>query len=328
MRGLNMKIEFDEKTHTYFVDGEIATISVTELLHKHGLSPDYKDVREEVLTARAEEGKRVHKDLEKILMDKDHIPETTQGINFRSWAKDNLSGGVAEQMIAYKYDGLIIAGTADVIGIDKDNKFIIGDHKNTSKFNREYVSWQVSLLDYMARRLNKEPINGISLNWEGAKTFYCFHYNPKTGVMKVYELDKVPDEEITKLIECEYNNEIYKRPVLVVDRDLQVAFEKAEEYLVTMEERYKEAKNNAEYFRDQMRELFEKQGIISWESPNGLMKVVYRHPYDRLSIDATKLKRNYPKAFSECQKLSKVKATVSVHLAKIEDEEGGTEWLD
>ena len=39
-----MKIELEEKNHTYFVDGEIASISITELLRKHGLAPDYGSV--------------------------------------------------------------------------------------------------------------------------------------------------------------------------------------------------------------------------------------------------------------------------------------------
>lgn len=33
--------------------------------------------------------------------------------------------------------------------------------------------------------------------------------------------NKVPDEEIEKLLDCEINGEIYQRPVLVVDRELQ-----------------------------------------------------------------------------------------------------------
>ena len=41
-----------------------------------------------------------------------------------------------------------------------------------------------------------KKINGKVLKWKGASEFYCFHYDPKTGEMKVYELEKVPDEEI------------------------------------------------------------------------------------------------------------------------------------
>ena len=43
-----MRIDFDEKNHIYRVDGDIASISVTELLHKHGLAPDYSGVSKTV----------------------------------------------------------------------------------------------------------------------------------------------------------------------------------------------------------------------------------------------------------------------------------------
>ena len=129
-----MLIEFDEKDHVYSVDGEIASISVTELLAKHGLSPDYSGVKGAVLRAKADEGKRIHKDLENVLNKAKYEPKTAQGKAFKNWVKENLDCAVGEQMLAYEYKGMYIAGTADVIGFTKGGFGIIGDHKNTSKF--------------------------------------------------------------------------------------------------------------------------------------------------------------------------------------------------
>lgn len=315
-----MQVSFEEKGHIYSVNGEIASISVTELLTKHKLSP-YSGVNNARMKDSADVGKAIHKDLEDILNVASYEPKTEQGKQFAEWVKENLDCGVGEQMLGYESNGLVIAGTADVMAIAKDKTLIIADHKNTSQFHREYVSWQVSLLDYFARKLGKEKVNGKILNWKGAKRFICFHYDPKTGKMTTYELDKVSDEEIERLLDCELHDEIYQRPMLVIDPELQVQFLRAEEYLAQVELTYKLAEENAKTIREQMLNLFEKQGIKSWESPTGKVKVTYVEPSERLSVDSAKLKKDYPQVFSECQKLSKVKAQIRVKV-RGEDEDG------
>lgn len=315
-----MDIEFEEKNHVYTVNGEIASISVTELLAKHGLAPDYSGMNKTKLRESAEKGKEVHKDLENILNVAKHKPTTEQGKQFAKWVKTHLDCGVGEQKLAYEKDGMIIAGTADVMGISKDKFFIIGDHKNTSKFHSEYVTWQVSLLDYFARKLDKEKINGNMLDWEGAEKFYCFHYDPSTCKMTVHELTKIDDSEIEKLLECEYKGEIYQRPQLVIDPELQNRYLQAEEQFLDIETKAKQLQATRDELRAEMVKLFEQQGIKSWESPNGKFLVTYVVPQEQVRVDSKKLKEEYPEVFIDCQKLVKVKSQVRVTLRGEDDE--------
>lgn len=316
-----MNVEFLEDSHTYIVNGEIASISVTELLRKHGLAPDYSGVSSEKLRESAESGKAVHKDLENILNQANYCPLTEQGRQFGEWVKNNLDCGRGEQILAYEKDGMIIAGTADVMGVLKDGKFLVADHKNTKSFHREYVSWQVSLLDYFATKLGAEPINGKILKWKGATRFICFHYDPVSGDMEAIELSKIPTTEIEKLLECEYNNELYERPTLVVEPELEIKFLRAEQALSDIETQYKNAEAQAKAVREELLKVFEQQHIKSWESLNGIVKVTYVDPYDRIDIDKKKLKKDYPKAYSECQKLTKVKAQIKVKVKYEESED-------
>lgn len=315
-----MIVEFEEKGHIYTVNGEIAGISVTELLAKHGLAPDYSGINKQKLRESADKGKEVHKDLEDVLNIAAYKPKTEQGKHFAKWVKENLDCGVGEQKLAYEYKGLIIAGTADVMAIGKDRTLIVADHKNTAKFHREYVSWQVSILDYFARKLGREKVNGKILGWKGAKEFYCFHYNPKTGEMKVHELEKVADEEIERLIECEYNNEIYQRAVLVIDPELEQKYLLAEEKFMAIEKQAKELQDVRDELRAELLKLFEQQGIKSWESRDGKLLVTYVAPSEQLRVDSAKLKTKYPQVFTDCQKLSKVKAQIRVKVKGGDDE--------
>ena len=309
-----MIVEFEPKGHVYSVNGEIATISVTELLAKHKLAPSYSGISKARLKASADKGKEVHKDLENILNQKDYEPTTEQGKQFAEWVKANLDCGVGEQVLGFEDNGFVIAGTADFMGILKNGTLVIGDHKNTSKFHREYVTWQVNLLDYFARKLGNEKINGNLLKWGGAKEFYCFHYDPKTCEMKIYELDKIDDCEIEKLIECERNGQIYQRPNLVIDNELREKFLLAEEQLVLAEIKHKQAELEAKKIREEILQAFEKQNIKSWESPNGRIKATYVGQQDSLVVDSSKLKSKYPQVWADCRKLSHKKAYIQIKV--------------
>lgn len=315
-----MIVDFEEKGHIYSVNGEIASISVTELLTKHGLSP-YSGVNKAKMKESADVGKAIHKDLEDILNVAGYEPKTEQGKQFAEWVKENLDCGVGEQMLGFESNGLVIAGTADVMAIAKDKTLIIADHKNTSQFHREYVSWQVSILDYFARKLGKEKINGKLLNWKGAKRFICFHYDPKTGKMTPHELNKVADEEIERLLDCELHDEIYQRPMLVIDPELQQKYLQAEENFIDFEKQIKAVQKVRDDLRAEMLRLFEEQGIKSWESPDGKLLVTYIPQTEQVRVDSTKLKTKFPQVFTECQKLSKVKSQIRVTVRGEDDGE-------
>lgn len=308
-----MIIDFDEEQHIYFVNGDIASISVTELLAKHKLAPKYSGVDKKFVIAAAEEGKKIHADLEKIFNEKEYTLETPQAKNFEKWVKENVKCGVGEQKLALNYKGMTIAGTADVMGFLKDDSLFVGDHKNTAQFNREYVSWQVSLYDYFARQLKGEKLNGQAFNWGGASKFYCFHYNKKKeGELEVYELDKVPDSEIERLLECEYNGETYTRQELVVAPELQLEFTKRQKSIIRLEKQLENAKKKMESVREQFVKLFEEQKIVKWETDN--LVVTYIAPTEMHTIDSTKLKRELPQVYDKYQKVSKRKATVKIAI--------------
>lgn len=57
---------FNKENHTYTLDGKIL-ISVTQLMRKHGLAPDYSGVNEVVLQRKAERGTLIHEEIERYI---------------------------------------------------------------------------------------------------------------------------------------------------------------------------------------------------------------------------------------------------------------------
>lgn len=319
-----MVIDFDEANHVYAVNGNFADISVTALLRKHGLAPNYSSAPEKLLQQSAEKGKEIHKDLENIVNEKDWIPTTQQGLEFAEWVEKNVDCAKAEQKVAYEYNGTLIAGTADLIGFTKNNEAFIADHKNTASFHREYVTWQVSLLDYMFRKINGRKLNGVPFHWNGAKKLWCFHFNPTSGGMKQIELNKISDAEIERLIDCENKGEIYQRKELVLDSDLEIQYLQAESEYQRLQKEFKRAEEQIKQMRAEILKLFEEQKITSWESKDKSILVTYIAPNEQVRVDSDKLKKEFPQVYSKCTKIVKTKASVRI-TQRNKDEEGENE---
>ena len=62
--------------------------------------------------------------------------------------------------------------------------------------------------------------------------------------------------------------------------------------------------------REQLEAAMERYGVKSFE--NELVKVTYIEPTTRTSVDSAKLKKKYPDIFTECSKVSDVKASVKI----------------
>lgn len=315
-----MFVDFSKTNHTYAINGEIVGISVTELLKKHGLAPSFSGVSEEVLAKAAERGNEIHADCEGILNEREYTPTTPQGVQFAKWVKENLSSGVAELPLGIDYNDSLIAGTADVMGTLKDGRYVVCDHKTTHTVNTEYVTWQVNLLDYMARKLYEkgETLNGRPFMWTGASAFYCLWYTPD-GDFKPIELQKIPDTEIETLLQCEASDEIYQRPVLVVEAELQEKIEKAENALIVAETAYKEAKAKEELLRAELLKIMEAQGVRSWETDK--VKATYVAKADRITVDSKKLKQKYGAIYTECSKMTSTAAYVRIKIKGADNEE-------
>lgn len=306
-----MNIVFNKKNHQYIVDGEIASLSVTQLLRKHGLAPNYSNVKEEVLNAKAELGTYIHAELESIIKNKDYQIETAEGEAFKRYLDKFVDGACAEQMVAYNYQGMIIAGTADVVGFYKDSKkgCFVADHKTTANINKEYVSWQTSILDYMFRHAN--IINDKVWKWKGADEFLCFHYT-KDGDMEVIKLDKIDDSEIEALFEAEYNGKIYQRKQLVLDPEVEMGIEMVTDTLKKLNKRVEQAEAQQKKYKEIILKAMEEQGIKSVECGN--LKITYVYPQDKMCVDKDKLKAEYPQVYPKVLKTSHTNAYITITI--------------
>lgn len=296
-----MKVEFRESEHTYWL-GDRKLISVTRLLQKHGLATNYSAVDAGVLHKAAQRGATIHKEIE------DYIKTGAAGFTreFMEFLDlcDEL-GFIPEQseivlpckdIAPDDADNYIFAGTADIIGRTEKGLTLI-DVKSTKSFDRRYCTWQLSLYEW--------------LYGEKFAEIYVFHLGETS---KAIEIERIPEREIGRLLECERKGEIYQEPGLVAPSELIASVMSAERALVYAEAEKKAAEERAKTYRQKLYELMTEQGIDSWETLDKSMLVSRVAPYNKTTIDSKKLRADLPEIAKKYSKVSGVEGYAKITI--------------
>ena len=285
-------LTFIEDTHEYFL-GDKKLISVTQLMQKHGLAPNYGDVPSEVLRAKAERGSLVHKEIEEYIKE-GNIGFTNELIEFINADK----GEVLKS--EFKVNNDIVAGTVDLL-LYKNNEYIIADLKTTSELHIDAVSWQLTIYAYLLGQIN--PMIKVTKG-------QAFHFN-KDGKLNIVDIVLKPFEEIERLMECERNNEKFELKKIASDEQLMQLLE-VEALIKSIEEKKKKAEEQAKELRAELMKAMEANGVKSFE--NDLIRITYVAPSTRQSIDSAKLKKEQPAIYASYLKSSEVKASLRITL--------------
>lgn len=296
-----MRVIFNETDHSYTF-GDKPLISVTQLLKKHGLSTDYSNVDAEILEKAANKGTAVHKEIENYNKSGevgftselvDYI-DITNELQFTADDSEVIlpCGEIPDEDI----DKYLYAGTADLIGKTPDG-YVLVDIKTTQKVDMRACAWQLSLYEKLA---------GVKF----AK-MYIFHLGKKS---KAIPVERIPEEEVERLLECERKGEIYKEPGLLVTAELIACAQQAEAELKLAEEAKKAAEETAKQYRQQLYDAMRKQNMASWETADKSMLITCVAPTTKTSIDSTKLKKELPEIAEKYSKTSTVSGYVKITL--------------
>lgn len=285
-------IEFNEATHEYFNDGK-KLISVTQLMRKHGLAPDYSMVNQAVLTAKAERGTLIHKEIEEFIKRKE-IGFTSELTAFCEYIWKNNITVVQSETIAFND---IVAGTADLVLEDANGERIIADIKTTATLHKESVSWQLSIYAKL-------------LEQYGCTRGQAFHFDAD-GTLKVVEIPLKPIAEIERLLDCERNGVQFMSSLKVSEIALSELYS-LEAYIQHCEIQKKEAEERAKDLRQMLLDEMEKQAVKTYE--NDRIRITYIATQTRTSIDSARLKKDLPEIAEKYQKQTSVKASLKITL--------------
>lgn len=285
------KLMFDEATHTYYREDGSTLISVTQVLAKHGLSPNYNGVDEELLKARAERGKLIHKEIENYIKTGE-VGFTKECAEFVSYAREHNLKIVACEVV---FHNDIVAGTCDLI-IEEDGENVFCEHKSTSTLHKDSVAWQDSLYASLSKLPHKDYC-------------YAFHYTEEG--LRVVKIDLKPKEEVEKLLECERKGEIYKQELVIEGFELAKFYE-AEQIIIKAKEEQKRAEETQKEVYEAILKAMEEQGVKTYETDT--MKITYVAPTKRVTLDTARLRKENPLMAKAYEKETTTKASLRVTL--------------
>lgn len=167
---MKRKIEFDEPTHTYFVDGLVVP-SVTQVLRAK-FNKKYNNIPPAVLNKAASRGTKIHKAIEDFV--KLGIDDGSEELaNFNFLAKHyGYTPEASEIPVAIEVDGEVVcAGRLDLI-LRMPTTLAVADIKTTSTLDKEYLGYQLNLYRIGVQQMYGEDIGelyGIHLRGDKRK---------------------------------------------------------------------------------------------------------------------------------------------------------------
>lgn len=285
-------VKFDGLTHTYTDENGKELISVTTLLQKHNLAPDYNGVKN--LKEYADRGTLIHEELHSYIVD--HEIGFTEELGwFIKWVNANESA-IEFVDSEFMLHNDIIAGTCDFL-FKFNGELCRADFKTTTQKHIDYVEWQLSLYDYLDTRK--------------AKHFYLFHFT-KTG-LEIIKVRAKTTKEIEKLLDDERNERIYT-PSLTTSLQEQQEVAELLKYIDTLTALQNEAKAKLEEFKGAMLEKMEEQNIKKID--NALFSITYVAPTTKNSFDSERFKNEHSDLYEKYLKTTQTKSYVKLTIKK------------
>lgn len=292
---------FDESKHEYTVNGKVL-LSVTQLLKKHGIAPDYSFVNKDLLELSARRGTAIHKEIENYI-DTGDVGFSEEFYTAIELLEQNGLTPIGAEIVTYND---ITVGTIDLICTDGHGRYILIDTKTTSTIHKQAVAWQLSIYKALAETQYGIKISGLMV----------LHF-PFKAKGKLVGINPIPPTTVSELLDSERKDESYEvAQVVEFDESLLQAFTQAENHIVQVEQMLKTAKEQAEEYRKQIFAVMKSNNVKSLE--NDRLQITVKDAYNRTTVDSKKLQEEYPTIYTRVLKTSTVGATL---LIKVKENE-------
>lgn len=291
------------KDHKYFY-GEKELSGITEML-KQFISPNKLDgIDPEVLEKARKRGAGIHEALDGIIKNKCSNEMAVEHINeafriYEKFAEQKLTP-VASEYIVSDFENF--ASPIDVIALNDFGEICILDLKCTNKLDFDFVRWQTNIY-----RLFFEKMTGKEV-----AELFVIHYN--LGLARIVPLQKIEDEHIEYMLRCWCELETFVNPIeesinedVMLSKTLQVC-----RAIETLENEKKQLDAEFDKLKTGLLELMKANGVKKFE--NEFIRLTYKEPTTRTSLDSKKLKEEMPDVFRIYQKESEVKESILIKI--------------
>ena len=288
----NKEVAFNEWLHVYTASDGHTLIGVTELMKRHGLSPDYGGISKDVLEKAAARGTAIHQ----LLQDYDDGKAVIEDENLKAYKALGLKVHCSEYLVS---DNEIVATFIDKVLDDCS----LADVKSTSSVHRRPLEWQLSIGAYL-----------FELQNPGKKVphLYCIHV--RDGKAKQIEVNRIPNDAVERLLECERCGVVYSdNPVpsdaaLALEEQAVVLAEQLDQ-IARLKLAIKETEQASEELQQRLYDYMTENNLDEMACELGTF--IRKAPYTKKSLDSTRLKKEKPELYEQYLKESEIKGSIT-----------------
>lgn len=273
-------VVFNEEDHTYFLDDKQLN-GITGMIGRQLFPDKYKAIPEAILKKAAEKGKRIHNQCQFV-----DATGLAQSIEAENYLAERMSAGY--EALANEYtvsDNEYFASNIDCVW-QKGDKVSIGDIKTTYNLDREYLSWQLSIYAYLFELQN--PLLKID------KLFGIWLRGTRSELISI---ERKPDAEVKRLMECEINGEQYQCTELASVNDKQLLPAELINTIIEIEEQASYVSEMQKGYKEKVKVAMREFNVKVWDA--GRLRVSYTPPTEAISFDSKKFQAEHPDLYSK-----------------------------
>ena len=280
INSLKSSVCFFADGHYYTLGEERVKHTLTEILKKFNISPDYSFVKDSVLQKASQRGTALHELLEIFdnyteippFINEEYIPLINSYISLKQDVLKSEFPVSYKTLLATKIDKLIF----------EDNDLIIADVKATSKTNLDSVKWQCSFGAFMLYHTTGIIATKGRLIWLNRKTNKC----------ELQDFELIPFEKIEQFISLIEKDDFKDyREVLGISTELTVADDVLDEVCDLIEQE-KAVKDKLKHLKTYLTELMRSKGVKQAKFEK--LQITYVLPTTKKTFDMASFQKDNP----------------------------------
>ena len=285
---------YDEVAHTYHLNGKKLK-GITGTLIPHAIGQKYADVPEHILAEKAKYGKLVHSEIEMYLQGFEPSEPTPEFLAFKKW--------VLEEDLGFEFAEFIVSDNENfatpIDGVDYESN--IFDWKTTAILDKESISWQLSICAYF-NELQGNKVNKL----------YAVHLRGNDCTL--HKIERKPNEEVKRLIECYLNNEPYVSTLVITNEEALQTIYDTEIMLIQLENEVKKYKEYKEKALSLLEKQMQEAGVKTFETER--LKATRVLPTETITFDSKALLADMPQLAEKYNKTSVRKGYLKLTIKK------------
>lgn len=287
-------VRFDQEAHTYTDERTGAMLSGVTGTLVHRVFPDkYKEIPQHILEQAAARGSHVHEDIE-LAEELGVVPTTEEGKNYLKLKKAHEMTFLESEYTVSDLEHY--ASQIDLVFEAGEDTVDIADIKTTSKFDKESVSWQLSIYAYF-----------FEINNPHLKVGKLYGIWLRGDIAQRIEVERHSVEEVKALIQADQEDKPFEYCPAFPDYITE-----NEETLCAIGARIKTLQEEYDRIKGEVLAKMIENGDKSFDTGKLLVTVIAASV--RQSFDSKTFKKDHPEEYEKYIKESKTSESLKLTI--------------